>query len=76
MVRDSTVDVPFTLREVAALQLLTTTGENTDSEAVASVAAKMESALEEFRKALGTRRFAAFLKSGWRRAASDDSQDE
>ena len=64
----STVNVALTLREAAALQLLATTGENTDQDAIASIAGKADSALEEFRKGLGTRRFAALLKSGWRRS--------
>lgn len=78
MDRNSTVDVPLTLREAAALQLLATTGENTDPEAVASIAAKAEAALEAFRKGLGTRRFAALLKSGWRHGvqSGDESVGE
>jgi len=71
MDRTSTVDLPLTLREAAALQLLATTGENTDLDAVASIGVKADSALEEFRKVLGTRRFAALLKSGWRHGVHD-----
>lgn len=66
MDRDSTVDLPLTLREASALHLLATTGENTDPDAVASIAAKADAALEAFRAGLGTRRFAALLKTGWR----------
>jgi hypothetical protein len=70
MDRDMTVNVPMTLREVAALQVLAISGVNNDPETIGGLAERMETALEEFRKALGTKRFAAHLKSGWRRQGS------
>lgn len=73
MDRDSTVDVSLTLREVVALQFLTVFGENQDPEAIASIGGKMEPALERFRVAMGTKRFAAYVKNSSRHLQAQDA---
>lgn len=67
----STMDVALTLRELSALHLLATSGENADPESIQAVTVKLEAALDAFRVSMGTRRWAAQLKNAWRRHDAD-----
>ena len=65
----------ITLREVIAAQVLITSGEHVDTEALDSLNRKLDAQLDAFRRELGTVRFGAVLKNAWRRSDSASSKE-
>ena len=63
----------ITLRELIAMQVLISSGERLDAEAIQSLNRKLDEQLDLFRRQLGTVRFGAVLKNAWRRAGTEPS---
>ncbi|HEV7214599.1 MAG TPA: hypothetical protein VGP33_05695 [Chloroflexota bacterium] len=72
---DDTLPLAITLREVIAMQVLISSGERLDAEAIQSLNRKLDAQLDIFRLQLGTVRFGAVLKNAWRRAGTDRSDE-
>ena len=66
--QNDSLPLDITLREVIAAQVLITSGERVDTEALDSLSRKLDVQLDAFRRELGTVRFGALLKNAWRRA--------
>ena len=72
---DDSLPLDITLREVVAMQVLISSGERLDAEAIQSLNRKLDAQLDLFRRQLGTVRFGAVLKNAWRRAGADRSDE-
>lgn len=70
-----TLPLDITLREVIAAQVLISSGEQLDAEAIQSLNRKLDAQLDLFRRQLGTVRFGAVLKNAWRRAGTEPSEE-
>jgi hypothetical protein len=72
---DDSLPLDITLREVIAMQVLISSGERLDAEAIQALNRKLDAQLDRFRLQLGTVRFGAVLKNAWRRAGTDRSDE-
>jgi hypothetical protein len=73
---NDTLPFDITLREVVAAQVLISSGERVDPEALESLNRKLDAQLDAFRRHLGTVRFGAVLKNAWRRGEPTGTDEE
>ena len=73
--QEELLPLEISLREVVATQVLITSGERVDAEALDSLNRKLDAQLDAFRRKLGTVRFGALLKNAWRRADHEPGKE-